>query len=56
MKRILGATDGSEGADRAIWFAAGLASTQHADLFILNVLGGSGLPGGGAARDREPVV
>jgi nucleotide-binding universal stress UspA family protein len=46
MKRILVATDGSEGADRAIRFAADLAAAEGADLFILNVIGGYGLPGG----------
>ena len=46
MKRILVATDGSEGADRAVRYAATLAGSLGADLLILNVIGGYGLPGG----------
>ncbi len=45
MKRILVATDGSEGAGRAIDFAAALAKDVKADLLIANVIGGYGLPG-----------
>jgi nucleotide-binding universal stress UspA family protein len=44
MKRILVATDGSEAADRAVDYAAGLAKRQKADLVIANVIGGYGLP------------
>lgn len=46
MKRILVATDGSEDAGRAVRFAADLAGREGADLLILNVIGGFGLPGG----------
>jgi nucleotide-binding universal stress UspA family protein len=45
MKRILAATDGSEGAGRALDFAANLARDSHAELLIANVIGGYGLPG-----------
>ncbi len=45
MKRILVATDGSEGAGRAVDFAAALAKDVKADLLIVNVIGGYGLPG-----------
>ena len=46
MKRILVATDGSQGADRAVGFAAELARSLGAELLIVNVIGGYGLPGG----------
>lgn len=46
MRRILVATDGSAGADRAVDYAAQLAKTYAADLLITNVIGGYGLPGG----------
>ncbi len=45
MKRIVAATDGSEGAGRAIDFAATLAKEVNAELLITNVIGGYGLPG-----------
>jgi nucleotide-binding universal stress UspA family protein len=45
MKRILVATDGSEGATRAVEFAAKLAKDSSAELLIVNVVGGYGLPG-----------
>ena len=38
MKRILVATDGSEGADHAVEYAARLAESQGADLVIVNVI------------------
>ncbi len=40
MKRILVATDGSEGADHAVDYAARWAKNQGADLLIVNVIGG----------------
>jgi nucleotide-binding universal stress UspA family protein len=43
VKRILVATDGSEGSDRAVDFAADLAKTHGADLLIVNIRGGYGL-------------
>lgn len=46
MKRILAVTDGSEGAARAIDFAADLAGRLNCDLLVLNVIGGHDLPGG----------
>jgi len=46
MKRILVVTDGSEGASRAIGFAAELAVKLNCTLLILNVIGGYELPGG----------
>lgn len=45
MKRILAATDGSAGAERAVDFAARLAKDSGADLTLVNVIGGYGLPG-----------
>lgn len=45
MKHILVATDGSEGADRAVDEAARLTRQFGADLLIVNVIGGYGLPG-----------
>lgn len=44
MNRILVATDGSEGADRAIDYAARRAKEEGAELLIANVIGGYGLP------------
>ncbi len=44
MTRILVATDGSESADRAIDYAARVAKKDGADLLIVNVIGGYGLP------------
>ncbi len=39
MNRILVATDGSDGADRAVDYAASLAKNSKADLLIVNVIG-----------------
>jgi nucleotide-binding universal stress UspA family protein len=44
MTQIVVATDGSEGADRAIDYAARLAKKDGADLLIVNVIGGYSLP------------
>ena len=44
MKRILVATDGSAGADGAIEYAARTAKDYGAELLIVNVIGGYGLP------------
>ena len=44
MKRILVAIDGSDGSDRAVDYAAHLAKDQGAELLIVNVIGGYGLP------------
>jgi nucleotide-binding universal stress UspA family protein len=44
MTRILVATDGSEGADRAVDYAAHRAKVDGAELLIVNVIGGYGLP------------
>lgn len=44
MNRILVATDGSEGADRAVDYAAHRAKVENAELLIVNVIGGYGLP------------
>jgi nucleotide-binding universal stress UspA family protein len=44
VKRILVATDGSEGSDRAVDFAAHMANTYRANLLIINIMGGYGLP------------
>lgn len=44
MKRILVATDGSEGADRAVEYAANRAKMDGAELLIVNIIGGYGLP------------
>ena len=44
MKRILVATDGSEGAGRAVEYAARRAKDDDAELWIVNVMGGHGLP------------
>ena len=43
-RRILVATDGSEAADRAVNYAASLAKREGADLLIVNIIGGYGLP------------
>ncbi len=43
MTRILVATDGSEGADRAVDYAARRAKADGAELLIVNVVGGYGL-------------
>ncbi len=50
MKLILVATDGSEGADRAIDYAANLARNFGAALLIVNAEGGDGLPGDAMSR------
>lgn len=44
MDRILVATDGSEGAARALDFAIRLAKPFDAMLHLINVIGGYGLP------------
>ena len=44
MSRILVATDGSEGANRAVDYAARRAKDDGADLLIVNIIGGYGLP------------
>ncbi|MBS0519544.1 MAG: universal stress protein [Proteobacteria bacterium] len=44
MNRILVATDGSEGADRAVDYAAARARAENAELVIANVIGGHSLP------------
>ncbi|MGO9361427.1 MAG: universal stress protein [Xanthobacteraceae bacterium] len=44
MNRILVATDGSEGAARAIDYAARRAKADGAELLIVNVIGGYDLP------------
>ena len=44
MKRILVATDGSDGADRAVDYAAHLAMHEGDELLIVHVIGGYGLP------------
>jgi nucleotide-binding universal stress UspA family protein len=44
MQRILVATDGSEGADRAIDYAAHQAKAAGVELLIVNVFGSDGLP------------
>ena len=46
MNRILVATDGSEGANRAVDYAAGQAKDDGAELLIVNIIGGYGLPDG----------
>jgi nucleotide-binding universal stress UspA family protein len=50
MKLILVATDGSQGADRAIDYAAKMAKNFDAALLIVNAIGGSGLPGDAMSR------
>jgi len=54
MKRILVATDGSECADRAVAFAAGLAKDYKAELVIANIMGGYGLPGEVVRQFSQP--
>ena len=44
MKSILVATDGSEGAGRAVDYAARAAKSEGCDLLIVHVIGGYGLP------------
>jgi nucleotide-binding universal stress UspA family protein len=44
MNRILVATDGSEGADRAIDYASSQAKAEGAELLIVHVIAGSGVP------------
>jgi nucleotide-binding universal stress UspA family protein len=44
MRPILVATDGSDGAERAVDYAANLARVFKADLMIVNVKGGYDLP------------
>ncbi|MGB7102366.1 MAG: universal stress protein, partial [Xanthobacteraceae bacterium] len=44
MNRILVAVDGSEGSDRAIDYAARRAKDDSAELLIVNIIGGYGLP------------
>jgi nucleotide-binding universal stress UspA family protein len=44
MTRILVATDGSEDANRAVDYAAHRAKQDNAELLIVNVMGGYGLP------------
>jgi nucleotide-binding universal stress UspA family protein len=44
MNCILVATDGSKGGDRAVDYAAHRAKDDGADLLIVNVIGGYGLP------------
>lgn len=44
MKKLLVATDGSEGADRAVDFAAELAKMSKAQLLIVNVTGAHSIP------------
>lgn len=43
MKRVLVATDGSAGANRAVDYAAQQAKDYNADLLIVNVIGGFGI-------------
>ena len=44
MKCILVATDGSDGANRAVDYAAQRAKTEGAELLIVHVMGGYGVP------------
>jgi nucleotide-binding universal stress UspA family protein len=44
MACILVATDGSEGADRAVDYAAHLAKADGAELLIVHIIGGYGVP------------
>jgi nucleotide-binding universal stress UspA family protein len=44
MSCILVATDGSEGANRAVDYAAQRAKTEGAELLIVHVMGGYGVP------------
>jgi hypothetical protein len=43
-RRILVATDGSEGANRAVDYAAHRTKQDNAELLIVNLMGGYGLP------------
>ena len=52
-RRILVATDGSDAADRAIDYAVRLALREGAQLSIVNVVGGYGLPDHIFARFTE---
>jgi nucleotide-binding universal stress UspA family protein len=52
MKRILVATDGSDGADRAVDYAAHLAKENGAELLIVNVISDA-FPGDLFARITE---
>lgn len=54
MARILVATDGSESADRAVDFAAQAAKRESADLIIVNIIGGFGLPENLFERISDP--
>lgn len=54
MKRILVATDGLDGSDRAVGFSTNLAKATGADLLIANVVGGYGLPGGVLVHLSQP--
>jgi nucleotide-binding universal stress UspA family protein len=45
MKKVLVAIDGSAGSDRAVDFAAKLVTDPEAMLVIVNIVGGSALPG-----------
>lgn len=44
MNRVLVAIDGSQDAEHALDYAAKLAETRQADLVIVNVIGGYGMP------------
>jgi nucleotide-binding universal stress UspA family protein len=44
MKHILVATDGSDGAERAVDYAAHQAKNEGDELLIVHVIGGYGLP------------
>jgi nucleotide-binding universal stress UspA family protein len=44
MTRILVATDGSDDANRAVDYAARRATANGAELLIVNIIGGYGLP------------
>ncbi len=44
MKCILVATDGSDGADRVVEYAAHLTKNEGDELLIVHVIGGYGLP------------
>ncbi len=46
MRTVLVATDGSEGANRALDYAVQLTKREAADLLIVNVIGGYQGPGG----------
>jgi nucleotide-binding universal stress UspA family protein len=56
MKRILVATDGSDGANRAVDYAAHLAKNYGADLLIVNVIGSDGLLGNVFSRITDAQV